>query len=151
MAHPNFPDLIHRFYFLVTERMVTYQLFDDGHQDYLKSGPDYEFIDYRELLHEITMTFNGINKEIIQMKKLFVDVYERPDLAAHIEKIQDLEKEKLELTCRLQLTKQNVQDHPTHENYQEQEQILKHKLIKNAEALSEVIEDFKYDCEDDMQ
>ncbi|XP_053558940.1 required for excision 1-B domain-containing protein [Bombina bombina] len=148
MTDNDFQRLIQRFYGLQTERVETYRLFEDGHEAYLKSGPEYEFQNYKELVHEVTLTFNGINKEIIEMKNRFREEYERPDLAEHLEKIQDFEKEKLELTARLQIAKQNIQDHPSRETYEDEVQILKHKIIKTLEAISEVLQDFKYDCEE---
>uniref|UniRef100_A0A8C5M413 Uncharacterized protein n=1 Tax=Leptobrachium leishanense TaxID=445787 RepID=A0A8C5M413_9ANUR len=123
----DFRQLIQRFYELQTERVEAYRLFDEGHHAYLKSGPHYDFIQYRQLVHEITKAFNGINKELIQMKDRLREVYDRSDLSEHLEKMQEMEKEKLELTARLQIAKQNSQDHPNQEDYKEEVQILKHK------------------------
>ncbi|XP_053321690.1 required for excision 1-B domain-containing protein [Spea bombifrons] len=148
MVDNDFRHLIQRFYELQAERVEAYKLFEEGHQAYLKSGPHYDFIRYRQLVHEITKAFNGINKELIQMKDRFREVHDRPDLSEHLEKLQEMEKEKLELTARLQLAKQNSQDHPSQEDYQEEAQTLKQKIIKTVEAISEVLQDFKYDCEE---
>ncbi|XP_075466962.1 required for excision 1-B domain-containing protein [Ascaphus truei] len=148
MTDKDFRELVQRFYELQSERVETYRLFEEGHQAYLKSGPHYDFIHYRQLVHEITLAFNGISKEIIQMKDRFREVYDRSDLSEHLEKIQEIEKEKLELTARLQLAKQNAQDRPGSETHQEEAQLLKHKIIKTMEAISEVLQDFKYDCEE---
>nr|XP_033812926.1 required for excision 1-B domain-containing protein isoform X5 [Geotrypetes seraphini] len=119
-----------------------------GHQAYLNTGPHYDFIQYRQLVHEITLAFNSISKEIIQMKDRFHEVYGRPDLSYHIEKIQEKEKEKLELTARLQIAKQNVLDHPGVEAHPQEVQELKHKIIKIMDAISEILQDFKYDSEE---
>ncbi|XP_068090007.1 required for excision 1-B domain-containing protein isoform X2 [Hyperolius riggenbachi] len=127
MMDKDFQLLIQRFYELQEERVETYRLFEQGHEAYLKSGPHYDFIHYRQLVHEITLAFNGISKELIQMKDRFREVYDRSDLSEHIEKIQELEKEKLALTARLQLARQNAQDHPNEESYKEEAQQLKHK------------------------
>ncbi|XP_075706833.1 required for excision 1-B domain-containing protein [Rhinoderma darwinii] len=148
MTDNDFRLLIQRFYQLQAERVETYHLFDEGHQAYLKSGPHYDFIHYRQLVHEITQAFSGISKELLQMKDQFRELHDRSDLSEHLEKIQELEKERLELTARLQLAKQNAQDHPSDESYQEEVQLLKHKIIKTVEAISEVLQDFKYDCEE---
>ncbi|XP_063311482.1 required for excision 1-B domain-containing protein [Pelobates fuscus] len=148
MVDNDLQHLIQRFYELQAERVEAYKLFEEGHQAYLKSGPHYDFIQYRQLVHEITKGFNGINKELIQMKDRFREVYDRPDLSEHLEKMQEIEKEKLELTARLQIAKQNSQDHPNQEDYQEEVQMLKHKIIKTVEAISEVLQDFKFDCEE---
>ncbi|KAM5193838.1 required for excision 1-B domain-containing protein isoform 1-T1 [Mantella aurantiaca] len=148
MTDNDFKLLVKRFYELQGERVETYRLFDEGHQAYMKSGPHYDFTQYRMLVHEITQAFSGISKEIIQMKDRFREVYDRSDLSEHLEKIQELEKEKLTLTARLQLAKQNAQDHPSEESYKDDVQQLKHKIIKTVEAISEVLQDFKYDSEE---
>ncbi|XP_063770798.1 required for excision 1-B domain-containing protein isoform X2 [Pseudophryne corroboree] len=148
MTDNDFRLLLQRFYELQAERVDTYRLFEEGHQAYLKSGPHYDFIQYRQLVHEITQAFNGISKELIQMKDRFREFYDRSDLSEHLENIQELEKEKLELTARLQLARQNAQDHPSQECYKEEVQLLKHKIIKTVESISEVLQDFKYDCEE---
>ncbi|XP_029470296.1 required for excision 1-B domain-containing protein isoform X2 [Rhinatrema bivittatum] len=98
-----------------------------GHQAYLSTGPHYDFIQYRQLVHEITLAFSGISKEVIQMKDRFHEVYGRPDLSEHIEKVQEKEKEKLELTAKLQIAKQNMLDHPGVGAHQQEVQELKHK------------------------
>ncbi|KAG8594410.1 hypothetical protein GDO81_001192 [Engystomops pustulosus] len=97
MMDNDFRLLIQRFYELQGERVETYRLFDEGHQAYLKSGPHYDFIHYRQLVHEITQAFSGISKELIQIKDRFRELHDRTDLSEHLEKIQELEKEKLEL------------------------------------------------------
>nr|XP_033812924.1 required for excision 1-B domain-containing protein isoform X3 [Geotrypetes seraphini] len=144
----DFRALVQRLYALQAERMEAYRLFEEGHQAYLNTGPHYDFIQYRQLVHEITLAFNSISKEIIQMKDRFHEVYGRPDLSYHIEKIQEKEKEKLELTARLQIAKQNVLDHPGVEAHPQEVQELKHKIIKIMDAISEILQDFKYDSEE---
>ncbi|KAM9480112.1 uncharacterized protein ACWYII_006939 isoform 2-T2 [Salvelinus alpinus] len=53
----------------------------------------------------------------------------------------------VESTAKLQLAKQN-QDHPEDEGCQEKIQEIKQDIIKNKEALSEILRDFKYDSEE---
>uniref|UniRef100_A0AAV2KX03 Uncharacterized protein n=1 Tax=Knipowitschia caucasica TaxID=637954 RepID=A0AAV2KX03_KNICA len=119
-----------------------------GHEAYLRTGPHYDFDHYKQLVHEITQAFNGISKEVLEIKeKLHLDL-DRPDLCEHMDKLQSKEKEKLELTAKLQLAKQCAQDHPEDEEVEERIQEIKHKIIKNKEALSEIMQDFKYDSED---
>ncbi|XP_048415714.1 required for excision 1-B domain-containing protein isoform X2 [Stegostoma tigrinum] len=119
--------LVRTLYALQEERVEAYRLFDLGHQAYLRSAPNYDFIKYRQLVHEITQAFNRISKEVIQLKDRFHEEYDRPDLSEHIERVQEREREKLELTARLQLAKQNMLDHPGNETYQEEVQELKHR------------------------
>ncbi|XP_034278516.1 required for excision 1-B domain-containing protein isoform X2 [Pantherophis guttatus] len=119
-----------------------------GHQAYLRSGPNYDFLRYRQLVHEITLAFNGISQEILQIKGNLEGVHGRRDLVEHLGRIQEKEQEKLELTAQLQLAKQNVQDQPGVEAHTQEVQELKHKLIQTIEAISEILQDFKYDSEE---
>uniref|UniRef100_UPI00398EAB03 required for excision 1-B domain-containing protein n=1 Tax=Pristiophorus japonicus TaxID=55135 RepID=UPI00398EAB03 len=140
--------LVRSLYTLQEERVEGYQLFELGHQAYLRSSPDYDFIQYRQLVHEITQAFNRISKEVIQLKNRFHEEYDRPDLSEHIERIQEREREKLVLTAQLQLAKQNALDHPGNETYQEEAREVKHRINKTIEAINEILQDFKYDSEE---
>lgn len=71
-----------------------------GHRAYLRSGPHYDFVRYRQLVHEITLAFNGISREILQIKGQLEGPCKREDLAQHLGRIQEKEKEKLELVRR---------------------------------------------------
>lgn len=148
MVPSDFKALIQRFYHLQSERVETYRLFEEGHEAYLRTGPHYDFDHYRQLVHEITQAFCGISKEVLEIKGRLHDEFDRPDLSEHIEKLQNKEKEKLELTAKLQLAKQQAQDQPEDQSCQEQIQEIKHKIIQNKEALSELMQDFKYDSEE---
>ncbi|KAI1891668.1 hypothetical protein AGOR_G00146150 [Albula goreensis] len=144
----EFKKLVQRFYALQTERIEAYKLFEEGHEAYLRTGPHYDFEHYRQLVHEITQAFSGISKEVLEIKQRLHQDYDRPDLSEHIEKLQAKEKQKLELTAKLQLAKQNAQDHPEDEGCQEKIQEIRQDMIKNKEALSEILQDFKYDSEE---
>uniref|UniRef100_V9LDK7 Required for excision 1-B domain-containing protein n=1 Tax=Callorhinchus milii TaxID=7868 RepID=V9LDK7_CALMI len=139
---------VRRFYALQEERVEAYRLFDEGHRAYLQSSPDYDFVRYRQLVHEITQAFNGISKEVIELKSRLHEEWDRPDLSEHMERIQEREREKLELTARLQLAKQRALDHPENESYQEETQELKQRVNKTIEAINEILQDFKYDSEE---
>ncbi|KAM9831379.1 required for excision 1-B domain-containing protein [Neosynchiropus ocellatus] len=144
----DFKSVLQRFYQLQSERLETYRLFEEGHEAYLRTGPQYDFDHYRQLVHEITQAFSGISKEVLQIKTRLHHDFDRADLSEHIEKLQSKEKQKLELTAQLQLARQQAQDHPEEEDGQEKIQELKQEIIKNKEALSEIMQDFKYDSED---
>ncbi|CAL8253851.1 unnamed protein product [Merluccius merluccius] len=140
--------LIQRFYALQTERIEAYRLFEEGHEAYLRTGPHYDFDHYRQLVHEITQAFCGISNEVLQIKgKLHRDL-DRPDLSEHIDQLQHREKQKLDLTAMLQMARQRAQDHPEEEGCQEKIQEIKQDIIKNQEALAEIMQDFKYDSEE---
>ena len=72
-----------------------------GHEAYLRTGPQYDFDHYKQLVHEITQAFNGISKEVLEIKGKLHHDFDRPDLSEHIEKLQSKEKEKLELVSAL--------------------------------------------------
>ncbi|XP_027146045.1 required for excision 1-B domain-containing protein-like [Larimichthys crocea] len=135
------------FIHLQSERVETYQLFLRGHEAYLRTGPHYDFDHYRQLVHEDTQAFCGISKEVLEIKERLHHEFDRPDLSEHIEKLQSKEK-KLELTAKLQLARQRAQDHPEDEDCQEKIQESRSRIIKNKEALSEIMQDFKYDSEE---
>ncbi|KAK5907479.1 hypothetical protein CesoFtcFv8_005327 [Champsocephalus esox] len=148
MVPTDFKALIQRFYQLQTERVETYQLFDEGHEAYLRTGPHYDFDHYRQLVHEITLAFNGISKEVLDIKEKLHNEFDRPALSEHMDKLQSRERQKLEMTAKLQLARQRAQDHPEDEDCQEHIQEIKQEIIKNKEALSEIMQDFKYDSEE---
>ncbi|TNN53824.1 putative protein C19orf60 [Liparis tanakae] len=148
MVPTDFKVLLLRFYHLQSERVETYQLFEEGHEAYLRTGPHYDFDHYRQLVHEITQAFCGISTEMLEIKGKLHHDFDRPALSEHIDKLQSKEKQKLELTAKLQLARQRAQDHPEDEGCQEQIQEIKQEIIKNKEALSEIMQDFKYDSEE---
>ncbi|XP_062252274.1 required for excision 1-B domain-containing protein isoform X4 [Platichthys flesus] len=131
MIPTDFKSLIQRFYHLQAERVETYRLFDE------------------QLVHEITKAFCGISTEVLEIKGKLHHDFDRADLSEHIDKLQSKEKQRLELTAKLQLARQRAQDHPEDEGCQEEIQEIKHEIIKNKEALSEIMQDLKYDSECD--
>lgn len=68
---------------------------------YLKGHPNYNFPLYRQLVHEITETFNKISADIIVIKTRLNDDHQQSAVAGLINKIQDQEQKKLETVCRL--------------------------------------------------
>ncbi|XP_061894620.1 required for excision 1-B domain-containing protein [Entelurus aequoreus] len=148
MVSTDLKALIQRFYQLQSERLETYRLFEEGHEAYLRTGPQYDFEHYKQLVHEITQAFGGISKEVLDIKEKFHQQLDRPDLSEHVEKLQCKEKQKLELIAQLQLARQHAQDHPEDDACQERIHHLKHEIIKIKEALSDVMQDFKYDSEE---
>ncbi|XP_025924977.1 required for excision 1-B domain-containing protein, partial [Apteryx rowi] len=119
-----------------------------GHRAYLRSAPRYDFPRYRQLVHEITVAFSGISREILQIKGRLQEEHGRPELAQHLARIQEREQEKLQLTAQLQLARQRAQDQPGEDAHQQEVRELKHRLIKTIEAISEILQDLKYDSEE---
>ncbi|XP_031459923.1 required for excision 1-B domain-containing protein [Phasianus colchicus] len=140
--------LLQRFYALQGERVETYRLFEEGHRAYLSSAPHYDFPRYRQLVHEVTAAFSGISREVLQLQGRLRGELGRPDLAQHLTRLQEREQEKLQLTAQLQLARQRAQDEPGVDTHQQEVQELKHRLIKTIEAISEILQDLKYDSEE---
>ncbi|XP_017693661.1 PREDICTED: uncharacterized protein C19orf60 homolog [Lepidothrix coronata] len=140
--------LLRRLQVLQGERVETYRLFEEGHQAYLSSAPHYDFPRYRQLVHEVTVAFSGISREVLGIAGRLRDELGRPDLAQHLARLQEREQEKLQLTAQLQLARQQAQDQPEVDVHQQEVQELKHKLIKTIEAISEILQDLKYDSEE---
>ncbi|KAM9369184.1 required for excision 1-B domain-containing protein [Phaethornis superciliosus] len=148
MTGSEVPAVLRRLQGLQAERAERYRQLEEGHRAYLSTGPHYDFPRYRQLVHEVTVAFGGISREVLSITGCLRDRLARPDLAQHLERLQDREREKLQLTAQLQLARQRAQDHPQDETHQQEVQDLKHKLIKTTEAISEVLQDLKYDSEE---
>lgn len=71
-----------------------------GFQDYLQTGPTYDFPSYRQLVHDITQTFNNISNEVIAIETKLRECGET-SIGDIIRKIQLKEKEKLEMVSYL--------------------------------------------------
>ena len=67
-----------------------------GFTEYLQTGPDYDFPSYRELVHNVTQTFNNISNEVIDIETKLRES-EQSAISEVIRTIQLKEKEKLEL------------------------------------------------------
>ncbi|XP_021339927.1 uncharacterized protein C19orf60 homolog, partial [Mizuhopecten yessoensis] len=117
--------LVKIFYHLQEERVQTYQLFEEGFQAYLNGSPNYNFNLYRQLVHEITETFNKISQDIISIIQQLDTVHHRVPLAGLLRKVQEVEQVKLENTAKLQMTRQNLVDQPTDEKHKIQDTELK--------------------------
>ncbi|KAM6294808.1 required for excision 1-B domain-containing protein [Aegotheles albertisi] len=140
--------LLQRLQAVQAERAEAYRLLEEGHRAYLSSAPHYDFPRYRQLVHEITVAFDGLSREVLSIAGRLRDQLARPDLAQHLARLQDREQEKLQLTAQLQLARQQAQDQPEVDAHQQEVRELKHKLIKTIEAISEILQDLKYDSEE---
>lgn len=63
---------------------------------YLNGAPNYNFNLYRQLVSEITATFNKISQEILGIREKFNHEHNLPIISYIITKIQDEEGQKLE-------------------------------------------------------
>uniref|UniRef100_A0A674HB37 Required for excision 1-B domain containing n=1 Tax=Taeniopygia guttata TaxID=59729 RepID=A0A674HB37_TAEGU len=125
-------ELLQRLRALQSERVETYRLFEEGHRAYLSSAPHYDFPRYRQLVHEVTVAFSGISREVLGIAGRLRDELGRPELAQHLARLQEREQEKL------QLVGAGLGGLPG--------AVL--GLIKTIEAISEILQDLKYDSEE---
>uniref|UniRef100_A0A8C9NCW2 Required for excision 1-B domain containing n=1 Tax=Serinus canaria TaxID=9135 RepID=A0A8C9NCW2_SERCA len=103
-----------------------------GHRAYLSSAPHYDFPRYRQLVHEVTVAFSGISREVLAIAGRLRDELGRPDLAQHLARLQEREQEKLQLVGAA-LGGVSIRSR---------------RLIKTIEAISEILQDLKYDSEE---
>ncbi|KAK3577508.1 hypothetical protein CHS0354_026463 [Potamilus streckersoni] len=141
-------ELIKRFYSQQEKRVETYDLFEEGFRTYLDSAPNYDFPLYRQLVNAVTNTFQSISREIICIKTELNDSHNMKELASLVDKVQDKEKSKLELTVNLQLSEKDVKDNEGVESYVDKVRELKERMKGLQEEISEVLEEIKYESED---
>lgn len=72
-----------------------------GFQEYLQAAPTYDFPSYRQLVHNITQTFNNISNEVIALETKLRESGQT-SIGDIIRKIQLKEKEKLEMVSYLE-------------------------------------------------
>jgi len=138
--------LVKRFQQLQEERVHAYHMFNEGHKIYLGSAPQYDFIRFRQLVHDLTKDFKRISDDVISIEKLLKTECERENLAKCIRNIQDAEKIKLGLTAKLQMAKQGAADN-TEEFEREIEIVnLKHELNSVIEKINEHLEELRYEA-----
>ncbi|XP_076307538.1 required for excision 1-B domain-containing protein-like [Tachypleus tridentatus] len=129
---------------LQEERAHTYHLFQEAHKIYLKTAPQYDFVRFRQLVHEITQEFKRISEGIISIEQRLKTEFKSSYLADIISQLQEEEKTKLELTVKLQLAKQSVIDHPEEPERQAVVIDLKHRLGDVVEKINEYLEELRY-------
>uniref|UniRef100_A0A672PFZ8 Required for excision 1-B domain containing n=1 Tax=Sinocyclocheilus grahami TaxID=75366 RepID=A0A672PFZ8_SINGR len=129
MAPTDFKNVVRRFAVLQAERVEAYKLFEEGHEH------------YKQLVHEITKAFCGFSKEVLEIKEQLHQDFDRPDLSEHIDKLQIKEKEKLELMIKTYCSSK----HPNEKTFCFSPSF---SIIKNTAALSEILQDFKYDSDE---
>ncbi|XP_061421383.1 required for excision 1-B domain-containing protein [Lethenteron reissneri] len=149
--------LVQEFFTLQAHRLDTYKRLEESHDAYLGSAPDYDFPHYRQAVHDATQAFAESSRRALVVQEELraapgVGSPERAELVAHISRVQDAEKEKLQLvgrlTAQLQLAKQSALEHLGEEAYEDQVHLYRQRLMKVMEKIGEILEDFKYDSED---
>lgn len=141
-------ELVKRFNALQEERVLAYKLFEEGFQAYLAGSPNYNFPLYRQLVHEMTQTFNNISQDIISIREKLCNEHSLNVIASLIDKVQDQEKKKLETTAKLQMCRQNIADHPDDESYKIEETQSKDSIQETITKINEYLEELKYESEE---
>ncbi|XP_022087914.1 uncharacterized protein C19orf60 homolog [Acanthaster planci] len=139
--------LIKELFSLQEERIKIYQQLDQGHNVYLGTSPEYDFLTYRQVVHDCTEEFSRISKRVITIEELFQGAFHNAEIAKLIRKIQENEQAKLQLTGQLQIAKQRLQDDPG-DLIEEEVTQLKHKISTTVSQIAELLQDLRYESED---
>uniref|UniRef100_A0A452SUR7 Required for excision 1-B domain containing n=1 Tax=Ursus americanus TaxID=9643 RepID=A0A452SUR7_URSAM len=115
-----------------------------GHLQYLRSGPPYDFPRYRSTVHEVTQAFAAASREVLAVEAELAGPRGQPLLASHVRSLQQLEQTRLATVALLQLM--GAPELSGQENALEMHP-LKMKVIKTMEAISEVLQDLRFDAE----
>jgi len=84
---------------LIDTELITnsdYCLCLSGFQAYLSTSPNYDFITYRQMVHEITQQFSSLSQRIIEIQNELSKHESTTNLAACVGNVQTLEQTKLE-------------------------------------------------------
>merc|ERR1712228_743364 len=150
---------------LQEERVGLYRSFEEGFAAYLKAAPNLDFNAYKRLVYELSREFNRVSQLIICEKEALKTVHGREELASTLEKIQEEEASKLEMTAAYQIARQTLTEHrmttttttttpPKKDEDRDEEMTrreiseLKKKMAENEAAINELLEELKYQSED---
>merc|ERR1712228_1129388 len=154
---------------LQEERVGLYRSFEEGFAAYLKAATNLDFNAYKRLVYELSREFNRVSQLIICEKEALKTVHGREELASTLEKIQEEEASKLEMTAAYQIARQTLTEHrmttttTTTTPPKKDEDVaidrdeemtrreiseLKKKMAENEAAINELLEELKYQSED---
>nr|XP_025845391.1 required for excision 1-B domain-containing protein [Vulpes vulpes] len=136
--------LVQRIHQLQAERAQAFRRLEEGHLQYLRSGPPHDFPRYRSTVHEVTQAFAAASREVLAVEAELAGPRGQPLLASHVRSLQQLEQTRLATVALLQLM--GAPELTEQENTLEIHQ-LKMKVIKTMEAISEVLQDLRFDAE----
>ncbi|XP_033127455.1 required for excision 1-B domain-containing protein-like isoform X2 [Anneissia japonica] len=139
--------LVCEFYKLQEQRVATYKTLDNAHIAYLQTAPDYDFLNYRQKVHDVTEAFNHISQSVISIEQKLRNEHGKTAVADCIAQVQEMEKKHLEMIAELQLAKQNTQDLPGDEDVRELMVFIKQRLNNLLQELAEHLENLKYETE----
>ncbi|KAM6218725.1 required for excision 1-B domain-containing protein [Rhynchocyon petersi] len=136
--------LVQRIHQLQAERAQAFRRLEEAHRQYVCSGPEYDFPRYRGSVHEVTQAFAAASREVLALEAELAGPRAQPLLASHVRALQQLEQTRLATVALLQLME--APELRGQENASEKHQ-LKMKVIKTMEAISEVLQDLRFDAE----
>ncbi|XP_003796622.1 uncharacterized protein C19orf60 homolog isoform X1 [Otolemur garnettii] len=136
--------LVQRIHQLQAERAEAFRRLEQGHLHYLRSGPCYDFPSYRSTVHEVTQAFAAASREVLAVEAELAGPRAQPLLASHVRSLQQLEQTRLATVALLQLM--GTPELTGQEDIVQTHQ-LKMKVIKTMEAISEVLQDLRFDAE----
>ncbi|XP_012509491.1 PREDICTED: uncharacterized protein C19orf60 homolog [Propithecus coquereli] len=136
--------LVQRVHQLQAERARAFRQLEEGHREYLRSGPCYDFPRYRSTVHEVTQAFAAASREVLAVEAELAGPRAQPLLAGHVRSLQQLEQTRLATVALLQLM--GTPEWTGQEDAVRTHQ-LKMKVIKTMEAISEVLQDLRFDVE----
>jgi len=132
---PSPLELLRNFNECQARRPLLYNQFEQGFVKYLETG---DFNAYSQMTKCLMAEFNEISQSIISVKEQLFSCTETCSLGQLIQKLQTLEKEKLELTAEIQVMKKQHQD--KEESYVEYEAaIFERELQLKKQRHSQVI------------
>ncbi|EPY79924.1 hypothetical protein CB1_000878023 [Camelus ferus] len=95
--------LVQRIHQLQAERAQAFRRLEEGHSQYLSSGPPYDFPRYRSTVHEVTQIFAAASREVLAVEAELAGPRAQPLLASHVRSLQQLEETRLATVALLQL------------------------------------------------
>ncbi|XP_070229454.1 required for excision 1-B domain-containing protein isoform X1 [Bos mutus] len=96
-------ELVQRIHQLQAERAQAFRRLEEGHRQYLSSGPPYDFPRYRSTVHEVTQVFAAASREVLAVEAELAGPRAQPLLASHVRSLQQLEETRLTTVALLQL------------------------------------------------
>lgn len=136
--------LVRRIQQLQNERAQAFRRLDQAHRQYLLSGQHHDFPRYRSVVHEVTQVFAAASREVLAVEAELAGPRAQPVLARHVRSLQELEQTRLTTVALLQ-----VMETPGVSEQEDPEKLhqLRIKVIKTMEAISEVLQELRFDAE----
>merc|ERR1712141_975275 len=132
-------------------RVQTYNNLNHAHKEYLASAPNYDFKKYQKEVADATEIIKDISSKVISLRKEI----DGSELDTFIEKVQEYEAKKLQITVKLQLARQKLQD-DEEDNDSAIENVRLHlrELNDMLEEINDSMEEIRYilaDMRDDLE